>query len=129
MSCEQTTHDLERQAAPGDEHYLVWVTLTTDKNGVTKPCGRECYKCRDTRRRYYPELKSQQELVDKIEDKDEQVIFLERRGKRVTGEDKNTKNINVKTSVDVKKEEAVSDECYKKYKQKSIEAPNISIIC
>ena len=46
-SCEQTTHDVERDSNPDVPHYLLWHKTRTLKNGELGPCGVECYRCFD----------------------------------------------------------------------------------
>lgn len=69
-SCEQTTHDYERDLAP-TLVYLKWQkTETSRRDGTIKPSGQECYYCFDTRRRYFTEcqvdLNAQRKLSENL---------------------------------------------------------------
>lgn len=52
-SCRQSTHDLDRDCAPGNQFYLVWAKKQKRADGRFQPAGVECYKCFDTRRRHF----------------------------------------------------------------------------
>ena len=67
-SCEQTTHQIDRDAPDNNQHYVMWCKTNPaptkrDPNAV-KPSGYECYKCMDVRRTNFPGV-TQKELIEK----------------------------------------------------------------
>ena len=52
-SCEQTTHDIERDSGePG--HFLLWTKTCWSRTSKSKKTiGNECYRCYDVRRRFF----------------------------------------------------------------------------
>ena len=59
-----------------------------------------------------------------MEDPEIKTSYLERRGKRVRGEDKYEKSLAKDFQIAIKKDESVEEDTYRKFKQKSIEASN-----
>jgi hypothetical protein len=53
MSCEQTTHDVDRDCPEGKPAYLLWHRKRWLASGAEIPAGKECYSCYDTRRRCF----------------------------------------------------------------------------
>ena len=86
-SCEQNSHDLDRDANPDLSIFVAWAK-TRDHKGHKAPCGEECYRCFDVRRRFFG-LQSLDDLLEKrracpaLDEK-----FFELRRDRISGEGK-----------------------------------------
>ena len=87
-SCEQTTHDVERDSSPDVPHYLLWHKTRTLKNGELGPCGVECYRCFDVRRRFFHQHTMQQLKDERVKARPVDDRFHELRADRVRGEGK-----------------------------------------
>ena len=87
-ACLQTTHEIDRDCAEGKEEYLVWTKTRVNAQKELLPSGDECYRCFDTRRRYFKKH-SMQDMIAKrkscrpLDDK-----FTELRLDRQSGEKK-----------------------------------------
>ena len=56
-SCQQTSHDVDRDAREGDkEMWVAWAKANWSASGVLTPTGEECYKCMDTRRHHFQKV-------------------------------------------------------------------------
>ena len=54
LSCGQTTHDIDRDSAPEDPHFLNWAKTFVDSRGRKIPYGPECTGCFSCRRKFFP---------------------------------------------------------------------------
>jgi hypothetical protein len=104
QSCEQSTHDIDRDCDPTDPKCVVWTKTKTNKNGETYPAGEECYGCFGTRRRYFGMAMDALLEARRSQREVEQKFCVYRRDK-VSGENKHAKDSKVEVTQIVKKAE------------------------
>ena len=110
--CGQGTHAPDRDSNPDAPQWLMWHKTRQNSKGEVYPCGQECYKCFDTRRRYFPEMSKDElrQARNKIRAVDDR--FTELREDRVRGDGRFKKDEGVDVQALVQKKQAQYDESY-----------------
>lgn len=103
--CEQSAHEIDRDSHPDHPQRLAWHKIKKSSAGVSYPCGEECYKCFDARRRFFSTL-SREELKHARHDKLVDDKWAELRADRVRGGEHRYKqhavDVDIKTLVQKK---------------------------
>lgn len=103
---------MDRDSNPAAPQFLQWHKTRTNSKGEVYPCGEECYKCFDTRRRYFPDMSKDELKKARADARAVDDRFTELREDKVRGEGRFRKDEKVDVKALIRKTKAVYDDAY-----------------